>query len=85
MKVEIDIGRLVLEGVDVPPHQRPLLQAAVEGELARLIRERGAAPAGPAGVWERARPAPAIRVEPGVSAATLGGRIARAVYGSLWR
>lgn len=41
MNINLHIERLVLEEVDLPRHQRPLLQAAVEGELARLLAEGG--------------------------------------------
>lgn len=37
MNVRLHIERLVLEGVPMPPEQRPHLQAAVEAELARLL------------------------------------------------
>jgi hypothetical protein len=85
MKVKIDIGRLVLEGVDLPPHQRPELQAAVEAELARLIQARGIGSTLLAGGWERTRAAAPMAVAAGTGAETLGWRIAEAVYGSLWR
>ena len=41
MKINVQIERLVLEGINVAPHQHPLLQAAVEGELTRLLSEGG--------------------------------------------
>ena len=41
MNINVNIERLVLEGVSVPPSQRPLLQAAVEAELARLLTAEG--------------------------------------------
>ena len=37
MKINMHIERLVLDGLSVPYHQQPLLQAAVETELARLF------------------------------------------------
>lgn len=85
MKVQIDIGRLVIDGLDIPAHHRPALQAAVEGELARLVREGGVGSTVPTSGSERARPSDAITAAPDTSAATLGGRIAAAVYGSLRR
>lgn len=84
MKVRIDIGALVLDGVEVPPHQRPALQAAVEGELARLIREGGTGDGVPAAGWQRTDVAASISIAPGAVPQVLGGRIAAAVYGSLW-
>ena len=44
MNINVAIERLVLDGIDVPYHQRSLLQAAVEGELARLLADGGLAP-----------------------------------------
>jgi hypothetical protein len=41
MNINVNIERLVLEGVSVPPSQRPLLQAAVEAELAGLLTAEG--------------------------------------------
>ena len=41
MKINIQIERLVLEGVKVAPHERPLLQEAVESELGRLLSRDG--------------------------------------------
>lgn len=35
--VNIHIGQLVLDGIDVPANRRHLLQAAVENELSRLF------------------------------------------------
>ncbi|MFB2894789.1 hypothetical protein ACE1CI_17910 [Aerosakkonemataceae cyanobacterium BLCC-F50] len=41
MKIEIQIERLILSGVDVSPSQRVKLQAAIEAELARLVTVNG--------------------------------------------
>jgi hypothetical protein len=41
VNVNLHIERLALEGIDLDPAQRPLLQAAVEAELSRLIAEGG--------------------------------------------
>lgn len=34
----VQIEQIVLEGITLTPHQRPLVQAAIELELARLLR-----------------------------------------------
>jgi hypothetical protein len=39
--IQIYIDRLILDGISVPHSQRPLLQAAVEAELGRLLAEGG--------------------------------------------
>ena len=44
MNININIERLILDGVSVPHTQRPLLQAAVEAELGRLLAVGGLAP-----------------------------------------
>lgn len=43
MNINLHIERLVLEGVDIAPGQRHLLQAGVEAELARLLSGGGLA------------------------------------------
>ena len=41
MKINVQIERLILDGIDLAPHERPLLPAAVEGELGRLMMAGG--------------------------------------------
>jgi hypothetical protein len=41
MEIQFNIQRLILDGIDIPTHQRPLLQAAVETELAQLMESNG--------------------------------------------
>ena len=41
MNVKLHIDRLVLDGIDLETAQRPVLQAAVEAELGRLLAEGG--------------------------------------------
>jgi hypothetical protein len=43
VNINIHIGQLVLDGLVVPYHQQPLLQAAVETQLARLFAVNGLA------------------------------------------
>lgn len=43
MNINLHIERLVLDGVDIAPGQRHLLQASVETELTRLLTDRGLA------------------------------------------
>jgi hypothetical protein len=44
MKIEVAIGRLVLDGVDLAPGEEPRLRAAVEAELGRLLAHGGLDP-----------------------------------------
>jgi hypothetical protein len=41
MNINIHIERLVLDGLPIARHQGPLVQAAVEAELARLLAADG--------------------------------------------
>jgi hypothetical protein len=82
VNVNLHIDRLVLEGIDLEPAQRPLLQAALEAELGRLIAEGGvgglaaggAVPAIKAGGFEMSGEG---------NPAQLGRQIAGAVYGGI--
>lgn len=83
MKINLHIDRLVLEGIDLPHAQRPVLQTAVEAELGRLLAEGGigADLAGGGAV-------PSVRAsgfEMGADGNPdqLGTRIARSVYGGI--
>jgi hypothetical protein len=44
MNINVHIERLILDGLSVPHRERPMLQAAVEAELARLLTDNGLAP-----------------------------------------
>ena len=39
MNIDLHIERLVLDGIDIPHHQRPAFQVAVTAELTRLLTE----------------------------------------------
>ncbi len=41
MNINLQINRLILEGIDLSPSQRALLQATVESELSRLLSVNG--------------------------------------------
>ena len=43
MNITVHIERLVLDGIPVPQRHRPLVQAAMEEELARLLAADGLA------------------------------------------
>ncbi len=81
MNVSLHIEQLVLDGL--PPHaaQGPALQAALQAELTRLLRERGLA-----GVTGGALPHVAvapIQVATGSAPAQWGRQIARSLHQGL--
>ena len=77
-RVELRIDDLVLEGLS--PAEAREVGAALERELARLVRERGAPERG--GAVEIAAPAE-IERWPGEAPAALGARLAGAIHGRL--
>jgi hypothetical protein len=82
MKIQLNIERLVLDGIDIPAGQRPLLQAAVEAELARLLSASGLNPSLISG-----GNLPRLRVQAlnysGNNPTQLGRQIARSMYSGL--
>ena len=41
MTITINLEQIILEGIDIPPSQRPRLRVVVEEELSRLLQEKG--------------------------------------------
>lgn len=78
--IRLRIERLVLEGIDLPAHQWPLLQAAVEEELGRFLTASGVAPHLVAGMTVASVPAAAIALTEQSNPIVLGQRIAHAIY-----
>lgn len=85
MNINVHIDRLILDGIDVPREQRPLLQMAVETELARLLAADGLAPGLLTGGAVPYTPAEDIRLAREGDPSRLGEQIARAVYGGFGR
>ena len=83
MKINVQIERLILDGIHVAPHERPLLQAAVEGELGRLMLAGGLSPDLAAGVAVPAVNGSGMPLSGDASPARLGQQIARSVYGGI--
>ena len=81
MSIQVNIDRLILEGVDLSQRERPLLITAVETELARLLTEGGLPHR--AGVARREQSAEPIQVT--ADPTQLGQQIARSVYGGMNR
>lgn len=82
MNVELHIDRLVLEGIDLDPAQRPLLQAALEAELRRLIGEGGVGSLAAGGAVPSVK-AEGFQMSGDGNPAQLGRQIAGSVYGGM--
>jgi hypothetical protein len=79
----IVVDRLVLDGIEVAARERPLLQTAVETELARLIGESGLSIS--TGGAVPTIPGDALQLRDNQDPAALGQQIAQAVYGGMMR
>jgi hypothetical protein len=83
MNINVNIDRLILEGVSVPQAQRPLLQAAMEAELGRLMTEGGVGESWRSGGAVPSVPAAAIQLSADGNYTQWGQQIARSVYGGI--
>lgn len=83
MNIALHLEQLVLSGVDMPSGQRALLQASVEGELARLLTEGGVGPALAGGALVARMDAAQIAVGANPDPVRLGQQIAQSLYGAM--
>jgi len=83
MTINLHIDRLILDGLPMPHSQRPLLQAAVEAELTRLLTTDGLSPGLSAGGAIPHLPASSLQLPHDNSPAQLGRQIAQSVYGGI--
>jgi len=83
MKISIHIERLVLDGVEIEHRDRPLLQSAVETELARLITRGGLSPDLMSGGATPRVNAGDLQMTGDNNPARLGRQIAQSVYGGI--
>lgn len=83
MNINLHIERLVLDGLEIAPEQRPALQAAVEGELSRLLSERGLSPNLAQGIAVPSLSARDMHISRTSSPTELGQQIAQSVYGGI--
>jgi hypothetical protein len=81
MPLQLTIDRLILDGISLRPDAIPILQAALESELALLLGT-GSLPLS-ADLNLAGLRAGAISLPPGNDPAQLGAQIARSLYGSL--
>lgn len=80
MNINVQIERLILDGVSVPHAQRPLLQAAVEVELGRLLAVGGLAPNLVEGGAVPRVDAGSMEISNNSNYTQMGQQIAQAVY-----
>ena len=83
MNINVHIERLVLDGVSISPSQRPLVKAAVEAELGRLLADGGLAPDLVVGGAVPRVPGGTIELTSKSNPSQLGQQIAQAVYGGI--
>jgi hypothetical protein len=83
MNINLHIERLVLDGIPLGPGQRPLLQAAMEAELTRLLASGGLSDALQSGGTLFSVRTAGIQLTNNGNPAQLGEQIAGAVYGGI--
>ena len=80
MTITVHIERLVIDGISIPQRHRPVVQAALEQELAHLLANGGiATPLHTSGMLQRI-PAGTLELDESDEPHILGEKIARAVY-----
>ncbi len=85
MNINIEIERLILDGVSISPSQRPLVKAAVESELGRLLAEGGLASDLGSGAAAPRVSGGTIQLTSESNPSQLGQQIAQVVYGGIGR
>ena len=80
MNISLHIDRLILDGISISHAQRPLLQAAVEAELGRLLTEGGMGAEWRSGGAAPSISTPAIQLSPEGNPTQWGHQIAQSVY-----
>jgi hypothetical protein len=83
MNINLHIERLVLDGVNIAPDQRHLLQASVETELTRLLTAGGLSPSLAQGTALPRMSTSGIQLTGGNDPTQLGQQIAQSMYGGI--
>lgn len=83
MNIRVNIERIVLDGIDVPRSQRPLLRATVGAELSRLLASTGLASVLMTKEAIPQVPTGTIQLTGNSDPSRLGKQIAQAVYGGI--
>lgn len=83
MNINLHIERLVLDGLPIEHHHGPLVKAAVEAELSRLLAADGLANSLMSGGAMPSVPAPNIQLASNSSPIQLGQQIAHSLHGGI--
>ena len=83
MNIHIYIDRLILDGLPITRSQGPLVQAAVEAELARLFNENGMAETLQTSIAVPSVRANGMQLASGSNPAQMGTQIAQSVYSGI--
>ncbi len=83
MNINVEIERLILDGISLEPGQRAQLQAVVESELAQLLAMGGVSPDLRSGGAVPNLRANSIQLSGESNPSHLGKQIAQAVYGGI--
>lgn len=83
MNINLHIERLILDGLPIEHHHGPLVKAAVEAELGRLLTAEGLTGGLISGGAMPSVSAPGIQLANNSSPRKLGQQIARALYGGI--
>ena len=83
MNINLHIERLVLDGVNIAPGQRHLLQTSVTTELTRLLADGGLSPSLAQGTALPRMSTSGIQLAGGNDPTRLGRQIAQSVYGGI--
>jgi hypothetical protein len=81
--IHLHIERLILDGLPIERSQGPVVQAAVEAELSRLLTENGLAADLQSGGAMPSVNANGIQLASASSPAQMGQQIAQSVYGGI--
>ncbi len=85
MNINVHIEQLILDGLTISHEQQPLLQAAVEAELTRLLAADGISASMLGGGTLSNVHAATINLTNEGNSSQLGQQIAQAVYGGIGR
>ena len=83
MNIEVNIDRLIIEGIPLSRLQQRQLKGTVEAELGRLLAENGLASHFSQGFAVPTIPVEAMQMSPKITPTQLGQQIAHTVYRGL--